>query len=160
MRGVATAGEEGQLLFCVQKCPQNTLGEFLDIVCQHMVTQDCGLIPTWIPRPRGSQVPCTQEARHLRAIGDPPILISTSGPSARPVLWPESTHLSSQPDPGPGLSVPPSQTLSQTLTSLLPLPLLPLTAPVPDGRHGQVYIVQTTPSPCSHILHGSSWPLQ
>lgn len=96
----------------------------------------------------------SQETRHLRAIDDPthPYLhiwpLSKVCPLASKQVQNPPTCLHS-----PAVvqtSVSPSQTLSQLFTSLLPL-----TAPVSNGRHGQVYITQTTPLPCSHILHSA-----
>lgn len=44
------AGNEGQLLYWVLKCPWHTWWEEpMGTACQHMVTQDHGFIPTWVP---------------------------------------------------------------------------------------------------------------
>lgn len=49
----------------------HTSGELMGTVCKHTVTQTVVSSLLGSPRPGGPQVPSTQEAGHVRAVGDP-----------------------------------------------------------------------------------------
>lgn len=89
------------------------------------------------------------------------LLPSTSGPSAGPIHWPQNKSriypLFSTASPWSRPQCPPSQTLSQRLTSLLPSVFLPDSScsPWQSPGEGGCVTIQITLLPCSHILHGS-----